>query len=177
MAKEGPSISYTTQILVALIGLAGVIATAVFSNWDKLFPARGADAPAKQAAAPAGPAEPVEKVAESQRKAYSATSDALDDVTARIAGANVADLSGQWQGANGYSYRVQQDGADYSFAEFVGGAQSGSGEGSIEGRNVTQHGISGGVAVSCQGKLNAAGTAIAGTCSGGGESWAYRVTR
>lgn len=29
--------SHKLQILVALIGLAGVIATAVFSNWDKIF--------------------------------------------------------------------------------------------------------------------------------------------
>lgn len=30
--------SHKIQVLVAIIGLAGVIATAVFSNWDKIFP-------------------------------------------------------------------------------------------------------------------------------------------
>jgi hypothetical protein len=31
------SSSYKTQVIVALLGLLGVIVTAVFSNWDKIF--------------------------------------------------------------------------------------------------------------------------------------------
>lgn len=30
--------SYKTQIIVAIIGLIGVICTALFTNWDKIFP-------------------------------------------------------------------------------------------------------------------------------------------
>ena len=43
-AKRDSSIS--VQIIVAVIGLVGVIATAVIGNWDKIFPPQGKTEPA-----------------------------------------------------------------------------------------------------------------------------------
>jgi len=40
VAKK-PSSSRSTEITIAIIGLVGVLATALFSNWDKLFQERG----------------------------------------------------------------------------------------------------------------------------------------
>ena len=41
--------SHKTQIIVALIGLIGVLAAAVIANWDKIFPERSADQTAQRA--------------------------------------------------------------------------------------------------------------------------------
>ncbi|MDJ0600382.1 MAG: GUN4 domain-containing protein [Crocosphaera sp.] len=38
MAEKDKNSGNQTQIIVALIGLVGVVSTALFSNWDKIFP-------------------------------------------------------------------------------------------------------------------------------------------
>jgi len=42
--------SYRTQIIIALIGLAGVLGSALLANWDKLFPPKPPPTPAVQGA-------------------------------------------------------------------------------------------------------------------------------
>lgn len=85
-----------TQILIAIIGLAGVILAAVIANWDKIFPGAAppeAAATANQAA-PAGaapgilPVGGVERQAAAQERTLNASTEALDDIAAKIEAAN-----------------------------------------------------------------------------------------
>ena len=89
-----------TEIIIALIGLAGVVVAATIANWDKFFVDRpAAAAPASVAPSVAAPhAEvPVNSVrsfTEAQKNALDANTRALNDIAAQIGGAS-ANQSGE----------------------------------------------------------------------------------
>lgn len=45
MPDDGGNKGHTTQIVIALIGVLGVIVTGLFANWDKVFPDRSDEPP------------------------------------------------------------------------------------------------------------------------------------
>jgi hypothetical protein len=53
-AANRASHSRSTEITIAVIGLAGALATAGFSNWDKMFPGRGVVTASYQGYQPTG---------------------------------------------------------------------------------------------------------------------------
>ena len=86
-----------TQIIIATIGFAGVIAAALIANWDKIFPKTAppeAAVAANQAEPAAGPApgavpvDSVERMSAAQAKAMNANADAMEDIARKIEAAN-----------------------------------------------------------------------------------------
>ena len=81
-----------TEIIIALIGLAGVVVAATIANWDEIFgDERAAAAPASaepSVAAPQAevPVNSVRSFTEAQKNALDATTKALNDIAAQIAG-------------------------------------------------------------------------------------------
>lgn len=84
-----------TQIIIAAIGLIGVIAAAFIANWDKIFPRDAAPAApvaagqVQPAAVPgAVPVEEAERQAKAQAAVMNANADAMEDIAARIGAAS-----------------------------------------------------------------------------------------
>jgi len=180
---ESPSGNYRPQIIVALIGMAGVLGAAVLANWDKLTGTRSA-APAVAANAPAAAppaAGAVDGLGDAQHNAYGAAAGALDDVAQQISAATIPDISGKWRSPDGFSFVVTQDGRDYSFQQYApGGAWSGSGAGKLTGRKVAHDFRSTDIAAGrCSGDVAADGQSISGNChdEAGGAAWGFRIDR
>src|SRR5687767_7052010 len=84
-----------TQIIIAAIGLTGVIAAAMIANWDKIFPGDPPPAApvvagqAQPAAVPgAVPVDAAERHARAQAAAMNANADAMEDIAAKIGAAS-----------------------------------------------------------------------------------------
>lgn len=200
--------SHRIQITIAVISLIGVLVTALLSNWDKIFverpvapspvvvaptnPSPMPSAPAADAGTTPPPAEAVERLADAQKSVLDESTDTLNGIASKIAGASeparpiinanvsggaMADIGGAWRDEEGYQYVIQQQGGDYSFVQLFAGAQVGGGVGKVSGRAI-RHGFFGSVGTGeCQGQLEPSGTALSGVCGNGVANWAFRVTR
>jgi len=165
MAEEGSS-SGRTAIILAVISVAGGIATATIANWDKLFHTGIAASPqaisgaASAATAPPATASPV------------AVAGSLPTVP--------ASLTGEWGDEDGYSYVVRNPPGSTEFGYTVSraGNDVGAGAGLIQGRVLKyQFRNLDGNAGYCGAEVAADGQSIAGTCTSGTGSWPFRVTR
>ncbi len=137
----------TTQIIVAVIGVSGVIAAALFGNWDKIF---------RQQAAPA----PIVK------------NERVDPVTAAA-----VDLNGRWHDGDGFIYEIDQQGDRFGYRQYSNGVQQGSGQGRLSGPVLRYSYLSAGGAGACEAQVDPTGVTIAGTCSSGGVSWGFTIVR
>lgn len=107
------------QILIALITVAGGIATALIANWDKLFPPAGP--PAVLAGAPSPASPPINTTPAALVRPPQAAPDTID-------------LTGDWlDPVGGARYRFEQDGGHFRFVAVQAGFRS-TGEGTIRGR-------------------------------------------
>ena len=151
-----------TQIIVAMIGVSGVIAAALIANWDKIFHDR-----APQAA--------VAKQDPTSRPPGAATV-APADAAAKIGNAGIADVSGIWRDQFGQEYSYAQSGADYTYRWFQNGGLAGSGSGRLAGREFTgRFELANGTAGTCSGKID--GGRVISTCEAGGKSFPMLLTR
>jgi hypothetical protein len=171
-----------TQVLVAVIGLTGVLGTAMIANWDKLFGDRQVAAVAgdreKASAPPAEATKTAEQVADiaaAQSTALKAEA-ARDEEEPETAGeAAVPDISGRWQDAQGMVYLVEQAGADYIYGQYYQNQLVQAGQGRISGSSfqAQSKGMLGeGV---CEGEVRS--DLITGTCRNWEGSAAVRLTR
>jgi len=169
---EQPSGNYRPQILVALIGMAGVLGAAALANWDKLTGTRNA---APTVAASPQPAAP------SAAGAVDNAVKAAPDTDAGPTLAALPDISGKWRSDDGYSFVVTQDGRDYSFQQYApGGAWSDSGSGKLTGRKVAHDFRTPDIAAGqCSGEVASDGQSISGNChdKAGGTPWSFRIDR
>lgn len=183
---ESPSGKLSPQIIVALIGVTGVLGASVIANWDKLTGNRAtvqvpvAGAP-PAAAAPA--ADAARALGDAQRNSYGAATAALEDVAQQISTASIPDISGHWRSPDGYAFKVEQNGRAYSFQEFApNGAWVGSGSGQLTDRKVQHDFRAPGMGVAagqCSGDVAADAQSISGSCfdRSGGSSWGFRIDR
>ncbi|WP_380876142.1 hypothetical protein [Sphingomonas sp. DBB INV C78] len=179
--------AHTTQIIVAVIGLVGAIAAALFGNWDKVIGRQGGTTPseaatAAQVATVPPPTQSAEQLGKAQERALDASTAALDDIASQIDGANqarqeVTDVSGRWRDTDGYDYAVQQQGAEITYVQSKDGVVIGGGQGRIEGRKLRYTFVSEKERGNCEGDLLPDSRTIAGECSTGNYSWAFRAKR
>lgn len=180
---ESPPGNWRPQIMVALIGLIGVLGASLLSNWDKITRAAVQPPAATPEPAAAPPADAAKVLADAQRNSYDAAAGALEDVAQQISAGSVPDISGNWRSPDGYSFQVEQNGRAYSFQQYArGGAWAGSGSGQLAGRKVKHDFRAPGVGVAagqCSGDVAADGQSISGSCfdRGGGSSWGFRIDR
>ena len=160
MADRESGSGGTTQIIVATIGVVGVIGAALFANWDKIFRPQ--------------PSTPASAVVASPTDAVPQPVKAADPAAYTAA---VADVAGAWHDDDGYSYVIAQDGERFSYNQFKDGAAVGTGAGQIDGRRLTYSFSSGADRGSCRGELEPGDASIAGICTMGANSWPFRVLR
>lgn len=141
----------TTQIVVAIIGVTGVITAALFGNWDKIFKAPAAPPPvvAKDRGAPAGTPATAPEI----------------------------DLNGRWHDGDGFTYDLDQQGDRFSYRQLSNGVQQGSGQGQLNGSVLRYSYLSAGGAGACEARADPTGMTIAGTCSSGGATWGFTIVR
>lgn len=141
-----------TEIVVALIGVSGVIAAALIANADKVF---GPDRPAPSATAPALAGAPA------------------------AAPAAVPDIAGLWRDGDGYGFAFTQAGPSYTFVQYFGGRRVGDGRGTLSGRAFTHRFRADAVGEgTCEGAVASDAQTSSGHCRAddGGE-WDFTVTR
>ncbi|MDB5685968.1 MAG: hypothetical protein JWR77_557 [Rhizorhabdus sp.] len=148
-----PESSGNTQIVVAVIGVTGVIAAALFGNWEKIFP--------PQAAPP-----PIVK-----------DRDAAPVPQPAVATPAAVDLNGRWHDGDGFVYVIDQQRDRFGYQQFSNGVQQGSGQGTLDGSVLRYTYLSAGGAGACQARVDPTGATIAGTCSSGGVSWGFTIVR
>ena len=172
-----------SQVIIAVIGLSGVVATALFANWDKIFthPAvASAVAPATPpgASSPA-PADKAAALVAAQGRALGSEADVLNGIADKIDASNVPQVTGSWRDSDGFRYEFTQQGKDYRFRQFRGAAVIGSGSGSLSGRSFSHDFFAQAVGAGrCTGEVSADGDTASGTCQdAGGRSWPFVVTR
>lgn len=161
MADRESGSGGSTQIIVATIGVVGVIGAALFANWDKIFRHP--------------PSTPAAAVVASQVDPGPQAAKAADPVASYTAA--VADVSGAWHDDDGYSYVIAQDGERFSYNQFKDGTAVGTGAGQIDGRRLTYGFLSGADRGTCRGELEPGDASIAGICTMGANSWPFRVLR
>ena len=155
------------EIMVALIGLVGVLGASLLTNWDKIT--RAAVQP------PAATPEPTTAPPAEMARALTAAQ--------QVSTASIPDISGNWRSPDGYSFQVEQNGHAYSFQQYApNGAWAGSGSGQLAGRKVKHDFRAPGVGVAagqCSGDVAADGQSISGSCfdRSGGSSWGFRIDR
>lgn len=188
-----PASGGRTQILVALIGLTGVLSAALIANWDKVF-ADKAPAPTvtqseqARAASSRGAVESGATAVNAQMSAVSRVADAstgvLDDIADQIesaadqgASAPAANITGAWRDTDGFAYLIEQQDAAFRYGQFANGVAVGGGEGHIQGRLLNYRFSGAGGQGTCSAQVAADGGSIAGTCRMGAESWPFHVTR
>lgn len=159
----------TVQIVVALIGVVGVIATALFTNWDKIVGSRPPELPelAQPQAAPpvnqavAGPASGPEAAAGASPSAGTAPA---------------PNATGIWRDADGYSFDMTQTGTTIRFVQYHDDIPMGSGTGQISGAMLRYDYTVSGDRGHCIGQI--AQDTLSGKCtSEDGRSWPFTVTR
>lgn len=151
-----------TEIVVALIGMSGVVTAAMIANGDKLFGERDrAPIPAPSATAAALP------------------DTASPGSPAVATSAAVPDIAGLWQDGDGTSFAFTQAGARYSFVQYQAGRRVGDGRGTLDGASFTHRFRAEGVGEgTCEGRVASDSRTSSGHCraDGGGE-WDFVVTR
>jgi hypothetical protein len=181
MAKQRREVN--SQIVVAVIGLTGVISAALISNWDKLFSHKSQPAPVPTAPAAAGDAKTeaavVNRMGAATEHANGAAADALEDVGRQIDAASGPKLAGAWHDSDGYRYLFDQQGRQFQYKMMQGGNQLSTGRGRIEGRTLRYAYSGDGGNGSCQGELAAGDAMISGRCSDAetGKSWPFQIHR
>ena len=183
--------SSRTQIILAVIAVSGVIATAIAPNWDKIFPPRSAPVPASTpppalaAAAKSDPAPtapvPDQTVPSQPFAAQPAInpSDKPANALARTGEGDPPQIAGDWRDEDG-TVRFSQTGAAYRYTYTKNGVQLSSGAGRFTGRKF-KHGYSqsDGSTGECQGTADSLGRVMTGTCTDAevGASWSFTLER
>jgi hypothetical protein len=178
MADQPREIS--PQIIVALIGVTGVITAALLGNWDKLFPRPSAPAVAvSQPVAAGGAATGVAAASTTQPQAEASDTAAPADVAPQAGDASVPSIAGRWSSSDGYTYKIEQTGSNFHYAITKQGVPSGTGQGRIDGRTLAYTYSGSGGAGRCQGELASGDRTISGRCTDGedGSSWPFQVDR
>jgi hypothetical protein len=181
MAKQRRELS--PQIIVAVIGLTGVISAALIGNWDKLFSHKAQPTPVPSAPAASSDAKTeavvVNRMGAATEHAYGAAADALEDVGRQIDAASGPTLVGAWHDSEGYRYLFDQQGRQFQYRMMQGGNQLSTGRGRIEGRTLRYAYSGEGGNGSCQGELAAGDAMISGRCSDAetGKSWHFQLDR
>ena len=187
-SETGAKGNATLQIILAVITVSGVIATALFANWDKVFGRDAIAAPPvhQQQAADAGTSAappPAQQGAATGKPAE--TPAALSAVPAQepppvqVEG-DRPDATGSYHDTEGYTYEISQQGNAMAFRQFMNGALVGQGQGLIEGRAMRYGFIgSNGDSGQCVAQLSESGREISGRCqsAGNGVSWPFVVSR
>ena len=169
MADKTSGSGGTTQIIVAIIGVIGVVSAALFGNWDKIFGGR--------ATAPGTAASAITPASATQTSAApDAPLSSSQPVTSPAESAAV-DISGAWHDTDGYSYVVAQQGRSFTYRQIIGGNDVGSGTGSIDGRRLAYRFASGSDRGTCAAEVEAGDRAFSGICRIGADSWPFSVTR
>jgi hypothetical protein len=168
-----------TQIMVAVIGVTGVLGAALIANWEKIFgpgPPRTEIKGDKAQPDTVPRTDAAENLSNAQGRAFDATTSALDDVTSKIENAAIPDVSGAWHDRLGQTYFYVQSGADYTYSWSRDGVTVGSGSGRLEGRKFTGpfrfvNGVSG----TCAGEIM--GKRSVSTCVAGGPPFQMILDR
>jgi hypothetical protein len=133
-----------TQILVAVIGLLGVLGGAVFGNWDKIFkspPAQvqsssptASPVPSTPSVAPAAVVTPVAtpSVVPTSKQKTAPTKPPAD----LNVGVSTLDIDGFWVDQNGISYEITQNDPGHFELIVTDGNISTYGGGTITGHNI-----------------------------------------
>ena len=172
-----------SQIIIALIGVAGVISAALISNWDKLFSHRAQSAPA--VSTPVASTDPNADAAAANQlnaatgHAYGAAANALDEVGRKIDAASGPNVAGAWHDSDGYRYLFDQQGRQFQYRVMQGANQLSTGRGRIEGRTLRYAYSGDGGNGSCEGDLAAGDAMISGRCNDAetGKSWPFQIDR
>lgn len=183
--------SSRTQIILALIGVIGVLATAVAPNWDKFFPPRpkpvptSTPAPAPAAAvnsepAPSAPApnQAVSSPPVAPQQAPNPPGDTAD-APASAGEGDPPKIAGDWLDEDG-TVRFSQTGAAYRYTYTKNGIQLSSGAGRFTGRKFKHiYSQSNGSNGECQGTADYLGRIMTGTCTDAedGSSWSFTLQR
>jgi hypothetical protein len=170
-----------TQIIVAVIGVSGVLGTALIANWDKLTHRDAVPAPqprpsADGKASATVPSGEAENLSQAQQRAFGGATDALNDVADKIENAGLPDLSGTWTDQFGQTYVYEQSGADYSYSWFAGATRMGGGTGHLTGRKFAgTYQFADGTSGPCRGEID--GDQATGTCDQGGKTYPMLLVR
>ncbi len=173
-----------TQILVALIGVAGVLGAAYIAKYGGNGPN---PAPSVQPAVPTpGPmaTEGATRLSQSQERAFNDAASVLDGISAQIeasssGGAVAPDINGSWRDDAGYRFDFVQSGQNYTFKQYQNGVYDGSGQGTLSGRNF-RHSFkaTSGLQGTCTGEISLDLKSSGGTCtSNDGDQWQFFVKR
>jgi hypothetical protein len=175
--------SSRTQIILALIAVSGVLATAVASNWDKIFPPRSAPVPAAVAKSePAPAAAAPNQAAPSQPFAPQRATNPPDNTAnapARAGEGEPPRIAGDWRDEDA-TVRFSQTDAVYRYTYTKNGIQLSSGAGRFTGRKFKHsYSQSNGSAGECQGTADYLGRIMTGTCTDAedGTSWSFTLQR
>jgi hypothetical protein len=175
--------SSRTQIILALIAVSGVLATAVAPNWDKFFPPHSAPAPAAAAKSEPALAAPAQTQAVPSPPFAPQRAINPPDNTANApasAGEGVPPkIAGDWHDDDG-TVRFSQTDAVYRFTYTKNGIQLSSGAGRFTGRKFKHsYSQSDGSTGECKGMVDYLGRIMTGTCTDaeGGTSWSFTLQR
>jgi len=162
--------SYKAQILVAVIGLVGVLGGALIANWDKLFSRQQVIPPPSVSGKPSIPAP-------SSPNVPSRSSVAPPAAVQRI------NVTGVWRAPTlGTIYQVSQEGGTFRFTASNPRFDS-SGRGTIRGHTFesmyeTRYRIGGASAGNCSGELSTDGLQMTSYCTDSvNGTWISRVVR
>lgn len=172
-----------TQILVALIGVGGVLGAAYIAKFggNTMPPPRTETA----IAAPGPmPTEAATRLSQSQERAYNDAASALDSISAQIeasssGGAPALDVTGSWYDNAGYRFDFVQSGQSYTFNQYLNGVYDGRGQGTLSGRSF-RHSFkaTSGLQGTCTGEISADLRSSGGTCASiDGNQWQFFVKR
>lgn len=144
-----------TQIIVALIGVAGVISAALIANSDKVFPRdpKGDAVVPASSLSPGGEAGPM------------------------TAATSVPGIGGWWHDDEGNRFDFSQSGTHYRFVQYSHDVRVGDGEGRLNGRQFahTFHVDDFGDGT-CSGSVSDDGQVTSGRCAAPGKGeWSFSV--
>jgi hypothetical protein len=179
--------SSRTQIILALIAVSGVLATAVAPNWDKIFPPRSAPAPAAAAKSEPALAAPAPKQAASSpplapKRAANPPDNTADAPASEGEGEGEGDpprIAGDWRDEDG-TVRFSQTDASYRYTYTKNGIQLSSGAGRFTGSKFRHsYSQSNGSTGECQGTADYLGRIMTGTCTDAedGTRWSFTLER
>lgn len=165
---------------MAIIGVSGVLGTALIANWGKIFggePPRAEAVKQEQdkfgAAPPAGSAE---NLSNAQRPAVNAGTMAVDDAASKIESAGIPNVDGDWKDQFGQYYRYRQSGAEYRYDWYANGEHAGSGSGRLDGPKFAgTFQYDNGTAGSCAGEVE--GNRVDAKCDVSGKEFPILLTR
>lgn len=169
-----------TQIMVALIGVAGVLGAAYIAKG-------GGSATASRETSSERPVDiatdAAANLSKSQERAFTGAASALDSVSEQIEASSgvssAPDISGTWHDSAGYRFDFTQSGANYAFKQYFNGGYAGNGQGVLTGRKF-QHSFAdtSGLTGTCVGEVSADLKSSGGNCtSSDGDQWQFFVKR